>query len=264
MMKKIERSKRKKYGILVGILAILIGILFSILILSKQEEKEEIEPMRQSQVEIPKIPEVVIDQNQIAYQENSGVEELKEDYGIQGDKDLYEIKTEYDGRKVLSVKQSIQYQIALAGILKQEKPIYSEVDKLIEQAPRKTGIWIPKESQEPFLALLKSGTDTNYFFDEENYLQIAEETNLNSIDQILKNKIQGQKQYCLSFSGKIEMIDTVTGKIEEYPFETMDPYQPYEYVQNKSQFIICVTQNKQKKLNDLEILEAILKVGGSG
>ena len=47
------------------------------------------------------------------------IENIKHDLGYNNtDSEIYEVKTEYDGREVISVKPNIQYNVAMAGVIK--------------------------------------------------------------------------------------------------------------------------------------------------
>jgi len=59
-----------------------------------------------------------VDKNQIAYQENVTVDEIKNETGATGNSNIYEIQQEYDGRNVVTVKANIKYKVAFAGMIK--------------------------------------------------------------------------------------------------------------------------------------------------
>ena len=58
------------------------------------------------------------------------VKDLKEDIGVSGDTDLYQIQTEYDGNKTLDIKPEIQYKVAFAGIIEQKIPKLEDIDTI--------------------------------------------------------------------------------------------------------------------------------------
>ena len=79
------------------------------------------------------------------YDENADIQELKQEYNMTGNTELYEIQTEYDGRKVLAIKASENYKVAFAGLIKKSKVNLDEATEIFEQNyPNKNGIWIEK------------------------------------------------------------------------------------------------------------------------
>ena len=73
-------------------------------------------------------------ENEISYQNDVSVGELKNETGLTGDDSIYQIDTEFDGRKVLNIKADIQYKVALAGVLQKDMPNYNDVDNVIQEA----------------------------------------------------------------------------------------------------------------------------------
>ena len=69
-----------------------------------------------------------------------------ENQGFSANENMYELAEEYDGRQTLIVKSSIQYKVALSGMLKKEKPEFQEIDELLKKAPSHTGIFIEETS----------------------------------------------------------------------------------------------------------------------
>ena len=137
----------------------------------------------------------------VMYDESANIEELKEEYNMEGDSELYEIQTEYDGRKVLTVKSSENYKVAFAGLIKKAKPTLDEASQIFEeQYPTQNGIWIEPESREKILNYLNSELKSKYEIDENGYIKIAEYQKTNN-DEILKNIIAGEKQYIIGISG---------------------------------------------------------------
>ncbi len=65
--------------------------------------------------------------------------------------------------KVLTVKSSVKYKVALCGFLQNEKFELSQVDKIInEKAPKNTGIWIEESSREDIQKLLEQIAKNEY------------------------------------------------------------------------------------------------------
>ena len=193
--------------------------------------------------------------NEISKEE---VKDLKEDIGVSGDTDLYQIQTEYDGNKTLDIKPEIQYK-AFAGIIEQKVPELENIDTIFNKNyPKNYGIWIDSTSREKFLAMLKENSDNEYEITEEGFLKIKKENNPTDIDNSLKEMIQSNKKYIITISGIYYEIDRVTGEILDNFYEDMDPLQATKSVDNKDDLIIFLTTNTEKKLKTKEILYELI------
>ncbi len=194
--------------------------------------------------------------NEISKEE---VKDLKEDIGVSGDTDLYQIQTEYDGNKTLDIKPEIQYKVAFAGIIEQKVPELENIDTIFNKNyPKNYGIWIDSTSREKFLAMLKENSDNEYEITEEGFLKIKKENNPTDIDNSLKEMIQSNKKYIITISGIYYEIDRVTGEILDNFYEDMDPLQATKSVDNKDDLIIFLTTNTEKKLKTKEILYELI------
>lgn len=240
--------------VLVIVILLIVGIIVTVNILNKGKENTNSE-----NITSPEVPGVEIDKNQVDYDNTTTVEELKDFTGASGDTELYEVTTEYDGRQVLKIKDNKQYDVAIAGIIKQEKPEFSEIEELKKNAPKKPGIWVSEKSRTNFLNLLNNQTNSKYKFNEEGYLEIEDKSSQNNIDKKLESLISGSKLFAINISGTDYTIDSVTGEIVENPFEQLDPYQAFDYVANDNSYIIIVTTNKEKSLSNKEILNSIIE-----
>lgn len=98
----------------------------------------------------------------------------------------------------------------------------------------------------------------NFSITNEGYLKIDSSVE-NTISKKLENMIKSNKLYIINITGKAYERDHITGEIVEYPFEDMDPTQILEIYEKENQIILEVTTNKNKKLSDREILEAIVQ-----
>ncbi len=79
--------------------------------------------------------EVVQEQN------NSKIEEIKNEIGITGNTELYEIQKGDDNKEIAVIKPNIKYKVAFAGIIKKQKPDTNELDDIIEKEhPQSNGI----------------------------------------------------------------------------------------------------------------------------
>ena len=85
--------------------------------------------------------------------------EIIEETGKQGDYDLYEIQEGEDSVKIATIKSSVKYKVAFAGMIKNKVPEKEELDDLLEKNhPKYAGIWIKSESQSEFLKYISSVT----------------------------------------------------------------------------------------------------------
>lgn len=251
----------KKYLAIISIILVLTIILISSY-QSIRKPKKEIEDQENT-----KIKENIINQNQTetdiikdSEAELVEVKNLKKEMGFSGGDDLYFLAKEYDGRKVLAIKPEKSFQVALAAVLNQGKPTFSELTTLLEKQPKKTGIWIEPNSQKKWMEMIKQVVGDLYTINEEGYLirkegQKKEGKYTVKIDQM----IQGEKTYIVTFQPTSFVIDIVSGEITENFFEQMDPYQIYEYFENEGKQIFIITTNQEKKLTNEEIIESILE-----
>lgn len=193
------------------------------------------------------------------YEEQKQISELKQQFGVIGENDIYRVSEEYDGRKVLEVKPTIKYSVALAGILENAQPKYSEINKVLKKSPSGTGIWINKDSREEFLKLLELITNSKYSINEKGFLVQDESEHMNKYDEKLKAIILSKKLYIIDINSRFYTVDEVTGEVIEYPFEEMDPYTPFEYLESDNKTIFIITTNSQKKLNENSIISEIIE-----
>lgn len=204
-----------------------------------------------------------VDKNQISYQENATVEDLKKDISAQGDSEIYEIQTEYDGRKILAVKATIKFKVAFAGLIKNSKPNLSEIDDILNNnMPKKDGIWIEENSKDAVLKLFNNSDNTNsiYVINEDGYLQISEKNKPTDVDKKIKKMIDSKKKYILSVSSLCYIVDELTGEILDYNFEEMDKKQVYEPFAYDDNIIMFITENKDNQLSNEEILNSLVSI----
>ena len=202
-----------------------------------------------------------VDKNQISYQDNATVEDLKEDYGKTGDSSIYEIQTEYDGRKILNVKDDVRYQVAFTGMIKKSTPTYSELDEICNNnEPNQNGIWIEENSRDKINEYFGNNNlfKSKYEIDENGYLKIIESSEKNDNDKKIEEKINGNQKYILSVSSECYIVDDITGEILNYSFEDMDKYQTYDYFKSGDKMIIFLTENKEGQLAPEDIMQSVL------
>lgn len=183
---------------------------------------------------------------------------MKKEIKAKGNDDIYYVDEEKDGRKILQIKENVQYEVDLAGIIKNALPKEEELNNLLEKAPKYSGIWISKQSRESFSKLLKNNGITNFSIDNDGYLKI-DNTENGLYSNELRNMQKSNKLYIINMTGIAYERDYISGEITEYPFEDMDPTQELESYKNDNALILEVTSNKNKKLTNKEILKSIVQ-----
>lgn len=233
---------KKKQIIIISVIAIIV-----ILIIINIIGIKKIEPREQNE------------ENIIANDKNL-INEIKEEINATGDTNIYEVKKEYDGRKIIQIKPNIQFETALAGILKNAMFEENEIETLLENKPKYNGIWISNNSREKFLKLLEKNNIDNYIIDENGYLKL-EKTNSNQQEEntIIENAIKSDNLYIIDITGTSYIRDEITGNITQYPFEKMDPYQILNTYDNENATILEITTNEKNKVSNKDILQEILQ-----
>lgn len=241
------KNKRIKILLVLGVICFIV--ITSTIILDKNNSKDD----------TWENPYVDINKNEIEYQENISVDELKKETGLQADSKLYEIKNEYDGRKTLSIKADIQYKVAFAGIIKQQKTTIEEADAIFnEKYPTENGIWINEQSRQDFLELIEENTNSEYEINEKGYLIIKSINEQNENDKLIQKIINSNKKVIISINSIYYEVDIVSGEIVEYPFEKLDNFQAYDKIENDADKIIVITSNSNKMLTNKEIFQELI------
>lgn len=237
---------KKTIKILVLILiVIVIGI--SIKYIKKVKNKNEIDKTYNE-----------MKQNSLMYNNTATVDDLKEEYGMSGNDDLYDLETEYDGRQVLKVKATENFKVAFTGLVKGTKNSIENSSEIFEsEYPTENGIWIEKNSREKIEKYLNENMKSKYKINEKGYLTISEKKSSKEDNEIEKI-INGNKQYIIGISGINYYIDALTGEAVDNPFEELDKYQTYAYCQDEDKMVIFITENKSKALQNSEIFESVL------
>lgn len=249
----MNKLDKKRLALIIIILIITIAVVVIVLKSNKTTEEK-------LQEENWENPFTELNKNEIQYQENASVDELKKETGLTADSSLYEVNTEYDGRKVLNIKASIQYKVAFSGLIKQQKPELKEADDILQKNhPDKNGIWIEKNSRELILEIIKGNTKSEYEIDSQGYLKIKSKKEQNDNDKKIERWISSDKKIILAKSNIYYQVDEVTGEVTEYPFEQLDPYQTYDQIKSDNNIIIVITSNNKKYLNNNEILQDVLQ-----
>ncbi len=241
---------KKKTVFFLSIICIII-IIFSVIILNNKTGSEETSTLPVDYNEEISQTEENETQNKI----NNIIQER----GFTENEDIYELAEEYDGRETLIIKSSIQYKVALAGMIKNDIPNFSEIDSLLEKAPTHTGIWIEESSREIFLNMIKNITNGNYDIDGDGFLIKKSSINNNNYDEIIGNMLSDGGLYIFDISSITYLVDEVTGEIQNYPFEDMDPYQGYEYFESDNKYMFIISENKLGKISLTDTLKEILE-----
>ena len=225
----------------------------------KQEEKSDDnkENIENSEKEI-QITTSTQEESQISSEEKT---EIIEETGKQGDSDLYEIQEGEDSVKIATIKSSVKYKVAFAGMIKNRVPEKEELDNVLEEKhPRYSGIWIKSESQSEFLKYISSVTKSEYEINEKGYLKIKNKKKQNDYDKKIEEIINGNKLYIIDISSTCYIVDEITGEILDYNFEDMDEYQTYQYFEDGDKKIIFITENQNNQLTVKEIIESVIEV----
>lgn len=243
-------NKKKIIRILSIIIAIVMVIIITIII-NKKNGKEDTFKKENAKFK----------EQSIMYDQNASLEDLKKEYKVTGDDDLYEIQTEYDGRKVLQVKEDINYKVAFTGMIKGMQPKFDEIENIYnDNYLKKDGIWVEKNSQKQILNFLNKSLQSQYNIDSDGYLYVEEKKEQNENDQKIEKLLNSHKKILLSISDEYYMVDNVTGNIVLNPWKDFDEYQIYDYVANKDDIILFLTNNIDSKYSTQEIYDSIFKL----
>lgn len=235
------------------IIILLLGMFFSSIFVKKKSNKNTILKNEETKEEIKE------DKNEKEEISQEQLEGLIKETGKQGESDLYEVQDGDNNAKIATIKNSIKYKVAFAGMIKGSKPEKEELDNLLNNnQPLEKGIWIYEKDRAEFLKYLSSVALSKYSIDKNGYLKIEEESNQNDYDKKIKNAINSKKIYSITISSKCYIVDEITGEIQDYSFEDMDEYQTYEYFEDGEKMLICITENINNKLDNREIMESVI------
>ena len=151
----------KKIYIILSII-IFIVIIFVVPINEKNKEKYFYNEAIQDKLEKEKNEKKIDDIEEI--------QKIKNEINSEADANIYQIEDDA-GRKFLQIKPNIQFEVDLAGILKNAKPEESEINELLKGRPIKKGIWISKQSRDKFLQILKNNSIENFYITNEGILK---------------------------------------------------------------------------------------------
>lgn len=230
----------------VKIILIIIGIIILGIVIFKVYEdrnNEENDNELNNEPVANTVEEVEVDVEE--------VKKIKEEISATAEENIYEIQREYDGRKILAIKPTVQFKTVLAGILKNAEPTKQEAENVNLSNFSNNGIWISEVSRNTFLNILKECGVDNFKINDEGYLYMTSES-YNKYGIKLKELINSKELIIIDISGKCYIRDEMTGQIVEYPFKDMDLYQICEVYKINGSKIIVITTNEVKSEDILE------------
>lgn len=238
---------KKKIIIISILLIIVVGIIIGVFARKKKNNEDIINYDE-------------LKQNSEMYNESATLEDLKKEYGATGDENLYDIETEYDGRKVLAIKASENFKVAFAGLVENRKITLDEATKIFDdEYPTNNGIWVEEKSREKILNYLNQNLNSKYEIDKNGYLTISSKKN-SDYDNKIEKIINSNKHYIIGINSKKYYIDAISGEILDNPFEEFDKYQTYAYCKDDDKIVICITENTSKKLSNKEIFDSVVSL----
>ena len=253
----------KKKIIFFIIIIVLIIVFFVFLFTRKSKEKENLDSTNniQNEEEFQTMQNNLnIERQNITEQELEEINTLKNEMGSDANPNMYEVAEEYDGRKTLEIRPSIQFQTALAGAIKNGMPTEQDIAKLSEDFSYNTGIFIAESSREKFMQLLDNLQISSFTIKDDGYLIKKEDSIIqNETEQKIESLINGDKLYVITMTGTCYMRDDITVEITEYPFEKMDPSQVLEPFISDNSVLLAINSNQDNKIDSKEILEAIFQ-----
>lgn len=257
-----EKKMKKQYYII--ILIVLIITIIGIMLFNSQEKNENVIGNISNINEIENVlnsdgNNIIqnINTQPVVSEDINEIKSMQSQINSNADPNIYRIEREYDGRRILQIKPEVQFNVDLAGIVNNGMPAENEINELVSKVPNKSGIWISEQSRQEFLKLLENNNINNIYISNDGYLQSNGNTE-NEITTKLNNMINSNKLFIINMTGIAYERDYISGKITEYPFEDMDPYQIIQPYQVENKIILEVTSNNNEKLTDKEILETIL------
>lgn len=238
----------KKQVIICIIMLLIILLVFIGVKIFNKEDKEQ-----------PSIPISYNNENDNSEEINQKIEGIILDKGLQGSKDLYKIADEDSKNNVLTIKPEVQFNVVMAGILKNnQQPDVEEIVQTLANAPTNYGIWIEENSREKFLSILSSITFADYTITEDGYLVQEEKFFMNRYDRKIRKMISSNYLYIIDISSLFYILDDITAEVTEYPFEDMEPHTPYQYFEAENKKIFMISQNNYGKIKQEEALKEIL------
>ena len=80
---------------------------------------------------------------------------------------------------------------------------------------------------------------------------------MNDYDKKIQEMLSDDALHIFDINSTTYIVDEVTGEIQEYPFEDMDPYTEYEYFSSDDKEMFIISANSYGKVNQEEVLKGI-------
>lgn len=256
---EIKEKKMKKYRyIIIPVIALIVAIIVINITIKKekkitQEENNDSKTTDETNEINTYLENSVENINNVNEEE---VENIKKEINSTADTNIYYVTQEKDGRKILQIKPKVQFQVDMAGIIKNSKPEEDELEQLNKKSPTKTGMWVSEQSREKFLKLLNKNNIDEFSIKKDGYVNIDKKAK-SDIAKKIEEMINSDKLYIINITGIAYERDYISGEIVEYPFEDMDPEQIIEPYVDDNKIILEITTNKNGKLSDEEIVKEI-------
>ena len=162
-----------------------------------------------------------------------------------------------------NITEQEQFNIAFAGLIKNDIPSDEEVKQYQMQQPTKSGVWIEEKSKEKILNMINGITNLKYETDKNNYLKIKqeqEENEKNEYDIFIQKLINSDELFILSKTGKLYFKDIVSKELTVDLYEDLDSYQTYNYIKYENKTIIDMTTNEKNHLDNKEIMNSLIEL----
>lgn len=238
---------KKRYYIIIAL--IVIAIIATITFINTKKIDQE-EDSKENKIENS--------ESESSSNNTEEIEAIKNEINATADTEIYQVEEEPDGRKIIQIKPNVQFEVDLAGIIKNAKPEEEELQSFVKKAPETTGVWVSSQSRDAFLQLLKKSKIENFRIKEDGFLQ-SDTSSDNELGKKLETMMNANRLYIINMTGIAYERDYISGEIVEYPFEDMDPFQIVEPYQKDNKIILEITSNKRQKLTDKEILEEVVQ-----
>ena len=82
---------------------------------------------------------------------------------------------------------------------------------------------------------------------------------MNDCDKSILAMLNDKKLHVFDISSTTYIVDDVTGEIQEYPFEEMDPYTDYEYFEDNDKEMYILSEGIEGKVKTDECLKKIFE-----
>ena len=256
-------NKKKLIFFVIIVIAIIVLCVFLFTKKNKEtENKENIDNTNNTKNEVEYQAmqnNLNIESQNISQEELEEINTLKNEIGSDANPNMYEVAEEYDGRKTLEIRPSIQFQTALAGALKNGMPTEQDINSLSDKFSYNKGVFITESSRQVFLDMLNDSNINEFEIQDDGYL-VKKDVQLKSDNsQKLESLMNSGKLYVISMTGTCYMRDDITGEITEYPFEKMDPNQILEPFISNDYVLLAINSNKDNKINSNDILQSIFQ-----